>query len=116
MRLINLTPHEVTIALPDGRMITIPPSGRVARVSTVQEIIGTVETPDGYAIPVVETRFGEIDGLPEPEDGTIYIVSSLVAQAVAGRREDVMAPDTGPTALRDGDGRILAVRRLQIWR
>lgn len=43
-----------------------------------------------------------------------FSVSSLVAQAVVGR-EDVVAPDTGPTAIRDEAGRIVAVRRFQQW-
>lgn len=30
-------------------------------------------------------------------------------------RHDVLSPDTGPTAVRDEAGRIVAVRRLQAW-
>ena len=59
-------------------------------------------------ISVVRTKFGEVQGLPEP-DGNIYIVSMVVAQAVSGR-SDVIAPDTGPTAYRE-NGLIVGVRQ-----
>jgi len=109
MRLVNLTPHEIRVVKDDCEVI-IPPSGGVARVKTEQVEVGSID-----GIPVVKTEFGEVEGLPDPEPNTIYIVSSIVAQAVAGEREDVVAPDTGPTAIRDENGRIVAVRRFQRW-
>jgi len=111
-KLVNLTPHPVVLAL-EGEERVIPPSGGVARVSTTTEVIGTLD-----GVPVVRTRIGQVIGLPEPEVGTVYIVSSLVAQAAAAMgRDDVLAPDTGPdSAVRDADGRIVAVRRLQAFR
>jgi len=103
--LINLTPHPITIQPSDAQPITIPVSGRIARLDSTQT------TDDGIAgVPVVTTRFGQVIGLPDPEEGKVYIVSSLVAQHV--RRPDVVAPDTGPTAIRQ-DGQIVAVTRLQ---
>ncbi|RME25645.1 MAG: hypothetical protein D6800_07370, partial [Candidatus Zixiibacteriota bacterium] len=56
---------------------------------------------------------GDVEGLPDPQDGTVYLVSSMVLSAVRGRR-DVVAPDTGPTAIRDETGRITAVTRLVV--
>jgi hypothetical protein len=62
-----------------------------------------------YAAPT----WGEIEGLPSASDDTIYIVSMLVAQRCAGRR-DVFCPGTGPNdgCIRDEKGRIQAVTRL----
>ena len=40
-----------------------------------------------------------------------YIVSSFVISARPERR-DLVRPDTGPTCVRDGDGKIIAVRAL----
>ena len=103
--LINLTPHPITIQPSGAQPITLPVSGRIARLDSAQEI------DTGFAgVPVVTTRFGQVIGLPGPEEGKVYIVSSLVAQHV--RRPDVVAPDTGPTAIRQ-DGQIVAVTRLQ---
>ena len=105
MQLINLTPHPITIQPSGAQPITIPVSGRIARLDSSQETDASV-----VGVPVVTTRFGRVIGLPEPSPNKVYIVSSLVAQHV--RRPDVLAPDTGPTAIRQ-DGQIVAVTRLQ---
>jgi hypothetical protein len=64
-------------------------------------------------VPLVTTEYGEVEGLPAPQPGTIYIVSLVVLQALAGKRNDVVAPNTAPTplgAVRDSQGRIIGVR------
>lgn len=104
--MLNLTPHPVVIRCPDGGEVTIPPSGTGARVSTTEKVVGIC--PETGAT-IVRRVFGAVQGLP-PE-GTPCLVSSLVLAAVPGRR-GVYAPDTGPTAIRDDEGRILAVTRL----
>ncbi|HDO19364.1 MAG TPA: hypothetical protein ENG74_01420 [Thermoplasmatales archaeon] len=110
VKLVNLTPHEVTVIKEDGEEVSIPPSGEVARVYPRQEIIGEIND-----IPVVQTVFEDIEGLPDPEECTVYIVSTLVLQALQGERDDVVAPDTGPeSAVRDKEGRIVAVKRFQV--
>lgn len=110
MEIINLTPHVINVIYGDNGQITyreFKPSGQVARVKTEQKIVREIE-----GIAVVKTVFNEIEGLPPAEEGKIYLVSSLVAQAVAGR-DDVVAPDTGPTAYRDDSGKIIGIRRFQ---
>ena len=104
--MLNLTPHSIVIRRDDGSEVTLPPSGTVARVATVEEVIGHCPITGA---PIVRRAFGEVHGLPE--EGVPCIVSALVASAVPGRR-GVFAPDTGPTAIRDADGRIVAVTRL----
>lgn len=59
-------------------------------------------------IPVNKSRFGEVENLLEPQEGTIYIVSYLTAQAVS-EREDVFITDD---AVRDEQGRIIGYRAL----
>lgn len=105
--LVNLTPHAICVDDLLGDACTIPPSGLVARVETSQEdlcgvVIGGVDVSFG------EISTGEVVNLPPPVAGTTYIVSAMVAQAVAGRRLDVYAPDTGQAA-RDEQGRIISV-------
>jgi len=102
----NLTPHAIHVRTERGDY-TFSPSGQVARVAVTQEVIGDV-----VGIPIVKSAFGEVEGLPEPQPDTMYIVSTIVAQAVSGRA-DVVAPDTGATAIRGADGRIEAVVRFQ---
>lgn len=98
MNFINLTPHAINLNSGES----FPPSGQVARVQA------------GYSNfdeqGICSATFGEVQGLPEPQDGVIFIVSGLVAGAVKGiRREDVVAPATGhPLAVRE-NGQIISV-------
>lgn len=104
--LVNLTPHEIVVRPEDGIELRIPPSGVVARVTVTTEPVGTFA-----GVPVVKTRYGEVEDLPAPRGGVQYIVSSLVRNAATGRT-DLVSPDTGPeSAIRDDMGRIVAVRR-----
>jgi hypothetical protein len=93
---VNLAPHS--IHLNDGR--EIPPSGTVARVTAAY----TPFDENG----ICQAVFGPVQGLPEPQPGTIYIASALVAQAA--KRPDVVSPATGhPQAKRDANGQIISV-------
>jgi hypothetical protein len=111
VNLVNLTPHEIVVYLDSGNVLKIPPSGLVVRVTARETQVGIVN-----GIPVFKTEYGEIQGLPEPKENTIYIVSLLVLQALRARgveRSDVVAPNTGPGphgAVRDSEGRIIGVR------
>lgn len=99
----NLTPHELNIFSDDGKVVSIPPSGQVARVAQTREQRGTI---DGLA--VTYSTFGDVEGLPDPQDGVIYVVSGLVLSAVPDRT-DVFAPGE---AVRDGEGRVIGARGL----
>ena len=99
-KIINLTPHDIVIT--DGP--TFPPSGTVARVSVQQVDVGDIN-----GIPVKTQTFGDIVGLPAPQDGTVFIVSAIVlAAAKAVGRTDVVAPDTS-NAVRNDQGHIVSV-------
>jgi hypothetical protein len=94
---INLTPHA--ISLNDGR--SFAPSGTVARVSA-----GFTTIIDDIS----RQSFGEVTGLPAPEEGVRLIVSALVLSALAGSRPDVVAPATGhPDCVRNDKGHIVSV-------
>jgi hypothetical protein len=109
MKLVNLTPHPLCLMPggPEGPTVTIPPSGIVARCATSRVQVDTVSL-DGVTVPVNKTEFGEVTGLPDPQEGTIYIVSSLVAQAVPDRQDVFIVDD----AVRDEQGRIIGARAL----
>jgi len=109
MKIVNLTPHPLNLMPegPEGPVVTIPPSGQVARCTVDRVQVDTV-TVDGISIPVNQTRFGKVENLPEPQEGTIFIVSALTAQAVP-EREDVFITDD---AVRDEQGRIIGCRAL----
>jgi hypothetical protein len=104
VRLVNLTPHAVTVA-----GLTIPPSGTVARCREVVEPRGEIEI-NGTLVPLVAKRFGEVIDLPDPAADTLYIASALTAQAAwAKGRWDVVCPGD---PVRDNDGRIIGASSL----
>ncbi len=109
MKIVNLTPHALNLmpAGPTGPVVTIPPSGIVARCAVDRVQVDTV-TVDGITVPVNRTQFGAVTGLPDPQPDTIYIVSSLVAQAVPDRSDVFIVDD----AVRDDQGRIIGARAL----
>ena len=92
VKFINCTPHEVV--LNDGT--TFAPSGVCPRISSGY----TEPDANGVATPT----FGEVEGLPEPQEGTLYIVSGMVLSAVKDR-DDLVAPATShPKSVRFSDG------------
>jgi len=108
MKLVNLTPHAINIADAEGNIIrTIPPTSPPARATSRPVAKGEID-----GIPFVETLFGEVENLPDPQPDTYLIVSLVVIAAAAPERDDLVRPDTGPTCVRDGEGKIIAVRAL----
>jgi hypothetical protein len=78
-------------------------SSGIARAQTERIKIGVVN-----GIPLFRSVTGEAEGLPAVEHGTIYVVSSLTAQA-APHRKDVYFPDD---VIRDDIGRVIGCRSL----
>lgn len=107
MNLVNLTPHVITLITEKGE-IKIQPSGTIARVAVTREKIGEVTVSNNIIIPVYKNKFGSVENLPDPQPDTLYIVSSLVAQAVPDRK-DVVIPDD---SVRDSEGRIIGAKAL----
>jgi len=85
-RFVNLTYHDIVLITQDGETVTIPPSGKIARVKFEPEVIDVVD-----GIPVVHIKYHDPVGLPEPEDGVYYLVSSTIKNAVGEKRPDVVA-------------------------
>jgi len=113
MKFINLTPHKIDIVDEGGNIIlSLPPSGDVARVTSERKLVGHLGS-----VPVFQSVFGDVVGLPDPAPDTVFVVSTLVLSALAAKgvtRDDVVAPDTSPQgAVRDAEGRIVGVRGFQ---
>ena len=117
MKVRNFTNHEINFLLPGGRRVTLPPDPEgPARVVITREQVGTVKV-NGAKVPVFAPALGEVHGLPDPEPGTYYVVSRIVAMALAGKRHDLLVPDQ---VVKDGEGRplgstALAVPRKEAW-
>lgn len=106
MKLVNLTPHPVVLLGLGGGTVTIPPSGTVARCAVRREPLGRVDL-EGLAVPIRELEYWAVEGLPRPAPSTLYLVSSVVAQAV--QRDDVVIVDE---VVRDEQGRVIGARAL----
>lgn len=103
-RLINLTPHPVTVV--DGQGTTLKviyPSGRVVRLSQHTESVGTID-----GVPISKTVYGSPEGLPEFEAGVYYVVSQLVKGALPNRR-DLLVP---AEIVRDSNNNIVGCKSL----
>jgi len=104
MNIINLTPHYVTLCDENGTVIqSIPSTGKIARAEEIRTQIDTIN-----GIPVYKITYGSTIDLPAPQDNTIYIVSSLTAQA-ANDRTDLYIPADN---VRDTHGKIIGCRGL----
>lgn len=102
---MNSTPHAINFYDFEGHpVLTVEPSGTVARAEARHIIVGTLEVVAAEAsIPISKVEYGKVFNLPEPEEGTIYIVSSITAQACP-EREDVFITDG---SIRDAEGHIV---------
>ena len=98
--LVNLTPHPINLA---GQII--PLSGQLARCS---EIISEAGQFDGVSL--INLAYGPVAGLPDPQPGTLYIVSALVRLALPGR-SDLASPGT---LVRDEAGKVVGCQNLVV--
>lgn len=105
--LVNCTPHAVNI-LEEGtkNVLTIQPSGICPRCEEVKEVQEKIR--NGFYIKINKKSFGEVIGLPETKENTLYIVSTLVASA-AKDRVDLVVPDD---IVRNEKGQIIGCRAL----
>ena len=104
VEVINLTPHAINII--GGP--TFKPSGQVARISSTNENAGELLV-NGGLIPLITQEFGEVVGLPEEKEGTLFIVSGLVFSN--SERKDLLVPGE---QVRDEKGRVIGCKSFQV--
>lgn len=105
IRIINLTPHDITLIKGDEQEV-FPKSIAPARVATTKKVVGTLN-----GSPINSTAFGAVENLPEPQEGTVYIVSAIVAQAVKDNRNDCFIVDE---TVRNEAGQIIGCKAFGI--
>lgn len=108
MEVINLTPHALKIVR-DGKAVLEIPSVGVARARQADKVVGELQLEE-VTVPVVETQFGETEGLPEPREGVAYVVSIITANAARsqGRTTSDLLITSGLE--RDAEGVIIGCR------
>jgi len=110
----NLTPHDIAFADQDGNIVlSIGPEPTPARCAISTVHLGYIEV-DGVQVEQVQAVYGQVSGLPDPQEGVIYITSTPAAIRACGEgRTDVYSPRTDGTAIRNEKGQIVAVRGIQ---
>ena len=103
--IINLTPHKLDIKNKNGQVVEIGGSGTIARVQVRYEPVGEV---NGFYIH--KAKYGRVEGLPDPKEGVLYVVSRMVAQAVP-ERKDLLIPGE---LLRDRDGVVIGANGFSV--
>lgn len=90
MKLVNLTPHAVTI-VNNGKTTRYPIDGPPARITINRPLLSSIN-----GIPLKGSVLGEVIDLPEPRAGVMYIVSSMVAHhpSVANRQDLIFPGET----------------------
>ncbi len=105
MKIVNCTPHAINVILSNGEVVTIPKGDVVARVAVTAEFVA-----DFCGVPLTRTSYGEVQDLPDPVEGTLYLVSMFLRSAVP-HRKDVASPGE---MVRDNDGNIVGCRGLVV--
>ena len=109
--LVNLTPHPITLLDQNDQPLFTVESTGVARVSSQTTTVGTYAV-NGFEIPHTHTVYGQIEGLPDPLAGVVFIVSGMIISALDQQgihRDDVVVPGL---QVRDEQGRVIGCRSL----
>src|SRR5690554_5263496 len=102
MRIVNLTPHPVTLVSTGGDEVVIPPQETPVRIPTT-----ATPAEEVNGIPVVMERLGDADSvLPAPQPGVVYVVARPVAERA--NRPDLLVP----TSVERVNGRPVRARAL----
>lgn len=104
-KIINLTPHALTFLDDANNVVLTVPSSGIARAGQTRVHVRDVDV-GGVSLPVCRSTYGAVDGLPEMQDGVVYVVSALTAQACPERPDVYITDDP----VRDEAGRIIGCR------
>lgn len=103
-KIINASPHAIHILGPGNTIVRVfPKSNGMIRVKEEIKEAGTIN-----GVPITHTKWGECDEVPAYCEGTYYIVSQLVKNALP-HRKDMLVPKN---IVRDPDGNIMGCMSL----
>ena len=91
----------------DGNEVSKFESMGIARADSFETVVGELN-----GIPVVEMSYGNPIGLPDPVDGTAYIVSMLTIQAAIQVGRTTADLYTTADLVRNEKGQIIGCRKL----
>lgn len=104
MKFVNCTPHSITLLDKDNNVVqTLPKGDVVPRLSQSTKQVDVVE-----GVSITETTFGDIQDLPDAQEGVLLIVSRLILAATKDRK-DLVVPNE---LVRDSQGNIVGCKSL----
>lgn len=99
---INLTPHDIHLLGTDGTVLEVfQASGKVARGNEQRSFVKQV-----LNCRLSKVEYGNVQDLPEYQEGVYYIVSALLRASLPDRK-DLWSPDE---QVRDEAGRVIGCR------
>ncbi len=110
MKLVNLTKQPLMLYDTEGALVEVPADARHVGLAAVGEH-STVEDAKGHRFSLNVQYVREVKGVPEPEEGIVYVVPVEVAMALGGR-EDVAFP-AEEAEVRDAEGQLRRVTHLR---
>lgn len=117
MKILNFTPHAVTVFDEDGDpLVTFAPVG-LARAKQTAVTVGKIDLLTG-SVPVKKMTFGAVEGLPETAaDDEYFIVSAITAQAAEATNHPLRARLlVVADPVRNGDGQIIGCKAFSTFR
>ncbi len=105
MTVINMTPHIINLIGENNEVVMYLPSNGIARAHQSRAKVDEIDL-GGNTVAINRNVFGELSGLPEPQDGVFYIVSALAAKAAPGRKDLLLVDET----VRDENNQIVGCR------
>lgn len=94
-KIINMTPHPVMVVNAEGELLVTLPAYLAAPRVVINSLNKAVETfvtegGDIFSVEVEDVSVGEVQGLPEQQEGVVLVVSSMVLDN--SNRSDLIAP------------------------
>lgn len=130
MKIKNLTPHSIciftseqcveqkkgnytTFILKSGEkpILTIEPEVQIARVSSMTIYTDPVKF-NGVSIPQAQVVFSKVEGLPNLEEDTLYIVSAITVNALKAHGHDTKQLRLVADTVRNEQGQIVGALTL----
>lgn len=112
LNILNLTPHKIVVYSQDEEQILLtiePQKNEEGKPLFLRAEVNQEPLPPLNGFPVHLNSYGVVEGMPDPKEGTVYVVSQITATALkaAGRADDVYIVDK---TVRDSDGRIVGCK------
>lgn len=96
IEIINLTPHKIMLLNEKYDLLQVIESSGVARATEKKEVVSELG-----GVKLYKTTFEDVQGLPEPSENIVYVVSRIILDACKDRTDLVT---TSQIVRKDAEG------------